>query len=111
MSLNNSEIYYFHASLFVKILNNDYFVILFFFLFFERFLLFGVCACQKDREAESEKSLPRGDGHAAIPSPPFSFQDLGHTCTRAWCEFKPPGLGLTMVNYMGDQRHSHYANC
>ena len=48
---------------------------------------------ERDRETESEKSPPRGDGHASIPSPPFSSQDLGHTRTRAPCEFKPPGPG------------------
>ena len=48
---------------------------------------------ERDIETESEKSLPRGDGHAAIPSPPFSSRDLGHARTRAWCEFKPLGLG------------------
>ena len=47
-----------------------------------------------DREIESEKSPPRGDGHAAIPSSPFSSRDLGHAHTCAQREFKPPGLGL-----------------
>ena len=42
---------------------------------------------ERDRETESEKSPPRGDGHAAITSPPFSSQDLGHTRTRARREF------------------------
>ena len=49
---------------------------------------------ERDREIESEKSPPRGDGHAAIPSPPFSSRD--HVCTRAQCEFKPPGPGLEL---------------
>ena len=49
---------------------------------------------EKDRETGSEKSPPRGDGHVTIPSPPFSSRDLGHACTCAWCEFKPPGPGL-----------------
>ena len=40
-------------------------------------------------EKQSEKSPPRRDGHATIPSPPFSSRDLGHACTCAWCEFKP----------------------
>ena len=55
-----------------------------------------MCARQteRDREPESEKSPPRGDGHAAIPSPPFSSRNLGHTRTCAWHEFKPPGPGL-----------------
>ena len=55
-----------------------------------------MCACQRDRETESEKSPPRGDGHATIPSPPFSSHDLGHARTCAWCEFKPPSLGLEL---------------
>ena len=38
---------------------------------------------------------PRGDGHAAIPSP-FSSQDLGHARTCALHEFKPPGPGLKL---------------
>ena len=48
----------------------------------------------RERQTESEKSPPRGDGYAAIPSPPFSSQDLGHARTRAQCEFKPPGPRL-----------------
>ena len=44
---------------------------------------------QRDRKLEI---IPRGDGHAVIPSSPFSFWDLGHTHARH--EFKPPGLGL-----------------
>ena len=51
---------------------------------------------ERDREIESEKSPPRGDGHAAIPSPPFSSRDLGHARTRAQHEFKPPGPGLDL---------------
>ena len=41
----------------------------------------------RDRETESKKSPPRGDGHAAIPSPPFSSRDLGHARTPARREF------------------------
>ena len=48
----------------------------------------------RETETESEKSPPRGDGHAAIPSPPFSSQDLGHARTCTQHEFKPPGPGL-----------------
>ena len=51
-------------------------------------------ALARKTETESEKLPPRGDGHAAIPSPLFSSQDLGHACTRAWREFKPPDPGL-----------------
>ena len=55
-----------------------------------------MCARQteRDRETESKKSSPRGDGHAAIPSPPFSSRDLGHARTRTRHEFKPLGPGL-----------------
>ena len=53
-----------------------------------------MCSPERQRETESEESLPTGDGHAAIPSPPFSSQDLGHARTRARCEFKPPSLGF-----------------
>ena len=49
---------------------------------------------ERDREIESRKSPPSGDGHAAIPSPPFSSRDLGHVRTCARREFKPPGPGL-----------------
>ena len=42
---------------------------------------------ERDIETESEKSPPWGDGHAAIPSPPFSSRDLGHARTRARREF------------------------
>ena len=49
---------------------------------------------ERDREIESEKSLPRGNSHAAVPSPPFSSRDLGHARTCAWREFKPTGPGL-----------------
>ena len=38
---------------------------------------------ERDIETESEKSPPRGDGHPAIHSPPFSSRDLGHARTRA----------------------------
>ena len=48
---------------------------------------------ERDIETESEKSLPRGEGHVAILSPSFSSWDLGHARTRARREFKPPGLG------------------
>ena len=71
---------------------------------FSSILFFGEVFCyrvhvfarktERDRETESEKSLPRGDGHAAIPTPPFSSQDLGHACTRTQREFKPPGPGF-----------------
>ena len=37
---------------------------------------------------------PRGNGHATIPSPPFSSLDLGHARTRAQREFKAPDLRL-----------------
>ena len=46
---------------------------------------------QRDRKREITS---RGDGHTAIPSPPFSSWDLGHARTRARHEFKPLGLGL-----------------
>ena len=49
---------------------------------------------ERDIETESEKSPPRGDGHAAISSPPFSSWDLGHARTRARHESKPLGPGL-----------------
>ena len=65
-----------------------------FFLFLGRFLLLGACARQKEAERQKARNHPPGgDGHAAIPSPPFSSRDLGHalTCTRR--EFKPPGPG------------------
>ena len=48
---------------------------------------------QRDRKQEI---TPRGDGHTAIPSPPFSSQDLGNACTCAWHEFKPSGPGLEL---------------
>ena len=48
----------------------------------------------RQRETESKKSPPRGDGHAAVPSPPVSSRDLRHVSTHARREFKPPGLGL-----------------
>ena len=50
-------------------------------------------ARKRQREIESEKSPPREDGHTAIPSPPFSCQDLGHARTHAQREFKPPVPG------------------
>ena len=58
------------------------------------FLLRGFCyraralarQPERDIETESEKSPPRGDDHATIPSPLFS-RDLGHAHTCAWCEF------------------------
>ena len=49
---------------------------------------------ERDRQTESKKSPPRADGHAAIPSLPFSSWDLGHACTCAQCEFMPLGLKL-----------------
>ena len=49
---------------------------------------------ERDREIESEKSPLKGDGHTAIPSPPFSSWVLGHARTRTRREFKPPGPGL-----------------
>ena len=66
-----------------------------------RVVLFCFCyrACaltrktERDRETESEKSPPTGDGHATIPSPPFSSQELGHARTYTQREFKPPGPG------------------
>ena len=51
------------------------------------------------RERERQKARnhpPGGDGHAAIPSPPFSSRDLGHAHTRARREFNPPGPGLEL---------------
>ena len=51
---------------------------------------------ERNRETESEKSPPRGDGHTAIPSLPFSSQYLEHACTHAWREFKPLGPGLEL---------------
>ena len=52
-------------------------------------------ARQTETETESEKSHPpMGDGHAAIPSPPFSSLDLGHARTCTQLEFKPLGPGL-----------------
>ena len=48
---------------------------------------------ERDRETESEKSPPRGDGYAAISSLPFSSLDFGHAHTHTWHEFMPPGLG------------------
>ena len=57
------------------------------FLLFFRDLYYRVCVLarqtERDIETESEKSPPRGDGHAAIPSPPFSSWDLGHARIRA----------------------------
>ena len=68
-----------------------------YFFFFERFSAIGCVRSpdrQRDIETESEKSSPRGHGHAAIPSPPFSSRDLGHARTRARSEFfKPLGSG------------------
>ena len=49
---------------------------------------------ETERDRESEKSPPRVDGHATIPSPPFSSEDLGHARTRTWREFELPGPGL-----------------
>ncbi|ELW58475.1 Brain-specific angiogenesis inhibitor 1-associated protein 2-like protein 2 [Tupaia chinensis] len=37
---------------------------------------------ERDKETENEKSPLRGDGHATIPSPPFSSRDLGHARTH-----------------------------
>jgi len=69
-----------------------------FFLFFLRGFCYRVCLLtrkkERDWETESEKSSPGGDGHATIPSPPFSSWDLGHACTCTLCEFKSLGLGL-----------------
>ena len=65
--------------------------------FFLRDFHYTACALarqtERDIQTESEESPPRGDGHAAIPSPPLSSRDLGHACTRARREFKPPGPG------------------
>ena len=58
-----------------------------------------MCTHQKDRERQRERKreiTPWGDGHATIPSPPFSSQDLGHTGTCAWHEFQSLGLGLEL---------------
>ena len=67
---------------------------------------------ERDREIESEKSPPREDGHAAIPSPPFSSRDPGHARTHARREIYATGSETrTAVDYVGVQRHSHYANC
>ena len=65
-------------------------------IFFLRGFCYRVHALtrKRDRETESKKSPSREDGHAAIPSPPFSSRDLGHACTCARHEFKPPGPGL-----------------
>ena len=49
---------------------------------------------ERQRDRKREINPPRGDGHATIPSPPFSSPDLGHARTCTWGEFKPPGLGL-----------------
>ena len=66
---------------------------------------------ERGREIESEKSLPREDGHTTIPSPPFSSLDLGHAHTHAWGEFQATrSRTRTAVDYVGVQRHSHYAN-
>ena len=67
---------------------------------------------ERDTETESEKSPPRGDGHAVIPSLPFSSRDLGHACTHARREFQATRSGTrTAVDYVGVQRNSHYVNC
>ena len=68
-----------------------------FFLFWRGFCYRALTVArqtERDRETGSERSPPRGDGQAAIPSPPFSSQDLGHARTCAQHEFKPPCLGL-----------------
>ena len=56
----------------------------------------GLCYMrQKDRERQKARNCPpRGDGHATIPSPPFSPWDLGHAHTCFQREFKPQGPGL-----------------
>ena len=63
--------------------------------FLREIFCYRVCAparqTERDRETESEKSPPRGDGHATIPSPPVSSQDLGHSRTHAWHEFQITG--------------------
>ena len=69
-------------------------VIIIIIVIFWRGFCYRACVLTSKRETESEKSPPTGDGHAAIPSPPFSSQGLGHARTRARHEFKPPGLGL-----------------
>ena len=54
-----------------------------------------MCTRQTDRERRRDRKreiTPRGDGHAAIPSPPFSSRDLGHAHTRTCMSFKSPGL-------------------
>ena len=53
----------------------------------EVFAIGRVRSPDRDIETESKKSPPRGDGHAAIPSSPFSSRGLGHARTRARCEF------------------------
>ena len=62
---------------------------------FWRGFCYRACALarERDRDTEIEKSLPKGDGHTAIPSPLFSSWDLGHARTCAWHEFKPLCLG------------------
>ena len=70
----------------------------FMYLFIYFFIWRGFCyrACglarqtERDRETESEKSLPRGDGHAAIPSP---LGILGTHVHMPGVSFKPPGPG------------------
>ena len=62
-------------------------------LFFGEVFVIG-CVRSPDRQRDSKKSPPRGDGHAAIPSPPFSSWDLGYARTRTRSEFKPLGPGL-----------------
>ena len=71
-------------------------------LFFQRGFFYRARALtrntKRDREIESKKSTPRGGGHAAIPSPPFSSRHLGYACTCTRCELKPPGLGLELLS-------------
>ena len=75
-----------------------YFFLLFFYLFFflEVFAIGRVwLARQTERQRDRKREItPQGDGHAAIPSPPFSSRDLGHAHTRARREFKSLGPGL-----------------
>ena len=60
----------------------------------ELFAIGRVCLPERQRQGDRKQEItppPREDGHATIPSPPFSSRDLGYAGMHAQREFKPPG--------------------
>jgi len=49
---------------------------------------YRVCMLTGNTESEKREIFPWGDCHIAIPSPPFSSWDFGHTQTYTQCEFQ-----------------------